>query len=81
MKPLLRVRRDTESGYDLRYLYYSENAKVANTVDVIEGGSVALDLAADGSVVGVELLGLEAEERAALERLALDYGLSLEGFE
>lgn len=43
------------------YVYYIPRARIAETVDVWEQGQVAADLDDAGDVVGIELLGFDAE--------------------
>lgn len=79
MKSLQRVTRDTTGGHSLRYLYYDEGTTIAQTIEVTEGGSVAVDLDASGQTVGVELLDPGPDELEALARVARERGLSLDG--
>jgi uncharacterized protein YuzE len=56
------------------YVTYSES-KVAETVDVWEEGTVAADLDADGKIIGIEVLGLDAEALSQARAYAEDHDL------
>jgi uncharacterized protein YuzE len=62
------------------YLYYAEGVEIGKTESVTRDHTVAIDLGAAGEVVGVEVLGLGAEELVALARISKEHDLSLNGF-
>lgn len=78
MKPIVEIEHDDAGGMHSMYLRYSE-APVARTVARDPEGSVNVDLAADGSPVGVELVSTGDEEVSLAIAAAQEYGLSLVG--
>jgi uncharacterized protein YuzE len=78
MRTLQRVTRDTTSGHSFLYLFYSTEP-VAQTIDVTETGSVAVDVDACGETIGIELLNPGTAELEVLTKLARERDLSLDG--
>jgi hypothetical protein len=80
-RPLQRVTQEMiGNNLGLFYLYFDETLDVAETVSITPGGTVSIDLALGGEVVGVEVIGLGANEIQALSRIAGERNLSLDGF-
>jgi uncharacterized protein YuzE len=79
MKPLLEVARDTSAGMALLYLRYAPAQPVARTLSITETESIAIDLDANGDVLGVELLAPQAAEFETLAAIAEERDLSLDG--
>ena len=70
-KPIgVEVDLEAESGY----VAYSSN-KVAETREVWEEGTVAADLDSEGSVIGIEVLGLDSETLSHARKYAEDNDL------
>lgn len=71
MKPAsIRVDLKAEAAY----VKYTDEG-IVNTVDVWEDGQVAADIAANGAIVGIELLGFDAETLARAREYAKTNGL------
>ena len=66
----VRVDLESESGY----VAYSAN-KVAETREVWEDGFVAADLDSNGSVIGIEMLGLDSETLSHARKYAEEHDL------
>lgn len=74
MKHLLEMT--TEGAQGPAYLRYAR-ASVANTQPSEEDEDVVIDITADGSVVGVELVSVNPETIAALVKVARRLNLDL----
>ncbi|MBC5810708.1 MAG: DUF2283 domain-containing protein [Candidatus Eremiobacteraeota bacterium] len=80
MKPIIEITRDDEGGLTCLYLRYSQS-QVARTITRDPTGSliVNIDLDADGSPVGLEIVGTNDEEVSCAIEAAREYDLSLAG--
>lgn len=59
------------------YLRYDERGRVDRTEPPDDDEDVMIDFAADGSVVGVEVVAAVSETIAVLTKVAAEYGLDL----
>lgn len=73
MREPKQIRIDLEAG--AAYVAYSES-KVVTTEDVWEDGQVAADYDAAGSIIGIELLGFDAETLAHAKAFAQENALA-----
>ena len=76
MRKLIRVSRDVDAS--AAYLYYSDK-EPAKQISLDEESMLNVDYAADGTIVGIELLSPRNEEMAKLVAFAQENELSLEG--
>jgi uncharacterized protein YuzE len=79
MKQLLEVTQDAAARMALLYLRYAPAQPVARTLSMTETESIAIDIDANGDVLGVELLSPQTAEFETLAAIAKERGLSLEG--
>ena len=79
MIKLLNVTRETAGGTSMLYLSYAPRQKVSRTLTVAEDGSIAIDLDAEGNVLGIELIGAGTADFAKLVKIAEERHLSLDG--
>jgi hypothetical protein len=78
MKKLLQVTREMAGSHSMLYLRYADD-EVARTVTLTEDCAVAIDLDANESIVGIELIDSRNEDFAMLLDIANQRGLSLDG--
>lgn len=72
MKPLgVEIDFESKAGY----VTYAER-RVAETLDVWEEGTVAADLDAEGNVIGIEVLGLDAQTISRARAFAEEHDLA-----
>jgi uncharacterized protein YuzE len=78
MKKLLQVTREIAGSHSMLYLQYADHV-VARTLTLKEDCAVAIDLDADESVVGIELIDPGNDDFAMLLEIARQRDLSLDG--
>jgi hypothetical protein len=78
MKKLLQVTREMAAPHSMLYLRYA-NDDVARTLTLTDDCAVAIDLDANESIVGIELIDPRNDDFAMLLDIARERDLSLDG--
>lgn len=73
----IEVKVDLEANASyVRYRRLLPGEHVAETVDVVDDGSVAADVDARGNILGIELLGFNGDTMITAQKFASDHDLA-----
>ena len=78
-RPILSISDERVDGLILLYVRYSKKTPSVRQQDLDEHGSIVVDYAADGSIIGIELISPDASDMEIVERFAQEHDLSLDG--
>jgi uncharacterized protein YuzE len=78
-KPILNVTSERVDTLNLMYIRYTSKSPSVRQQDLDEHGSLVVDYAADGSIIGIEMISQCAENLELLARFAQEHDLSLDG--